>query len=259
MRWIIEKVNPENGDEALILAAKAAGHEVSIMKPTGQIPAAEHTHNKCLFHGSIEKAVELQSQPSSTAVWLDKEAFECSNYFPKVGHLLFNSTYIMLPVSEVVRQKWDIYHWLARDAQIFIRPSSGLKPFTGQLLDLQDFDRFWENPVCCRASPSELAVISSPKNIQGEWRFVVDEAGEIISFCTYMYQSNRTYIPGAPKGAIELCRAVLSAGLRLGPLFVLDIAQSPDGQFGLLESNAFSTAGLYACKMEPIVKRAAEL
>jgi hypothetical protein len=39
-------------------------------------------------------------------------------------------------------------------------------------------------------------------------------------------------------------------------MFVLDIAQSPDGRFGLLEANAFSTAALYACKMEQIVKRA---
>jgi hypothetical protein len=55
---------------------------------------------------------------------------------------------------------------------------------------------------------------------------------------------------------MELCKRILDSGLKLGPMFVLDIAQSPDGRFGLLEANAFSTAALYACKMEQIVKRA---
>ena len=80
----------------------------------------------------------------------------------------------------------------------------------------------------------------------------------MIACSTYLYQENRTYLPSAPEGAVELCRRVLKSGFAPGPMFVLDIAGTPDGQFGLLEANAFSTAALYACRMDPIVKRAGE-
>jgi hypothetical protein len=259
MRWLIEQVHPENGDDALAAAASQAGHEVTLLKPERDIPADRLPAGPALFHGSMQKAAEIQAARPDLSVWLDPPPFECCSYFPKVGEFLFNSTYIMLPLSELIRQKWTVYRWLAKDTKIFVRPSSGLKTFTGTLLDLQDFDRFWRNPVMCNAQPEDMVVVAAPKDILGEWRFVADKAGEMIACSTYLYQENRTYLPSAPEGAVELCRRVLKSGFAPGPMFVLDIAGTPDGQFGLLEANAFSTAALYACRMDPIVKRAGEI
>jgi hypothetical protein len=162
----------------------------------------------------------------------------------------------MLSVSELIRQKWEVYRWLANDTKVFVRPSSGLKTFTGKLLDLEEFDVFWKNPAVCNAKPEDIVIIAPPQRIQGEWRIVADHSGQVVAYTTYLYQGNATHIPAAPSGAMELCKRILDSGLKLGPMFVLDIAQSPDGRFGLLEANAFSTAALYACKMEQIVKRA---
>jgi hypothetical protein len=162
----------------------------------------------------------------------------------------------MLSVSELIRQKWEVYRWLANDTKVFVRPSSGLKTFTGKLLDLEEFDAFWKKPAVCNAKPEDIVIIAPPQRIQGEWRIVADHAGQVVAYTTYLYQGNATHIPAAPSGAMELCKRILDSGLKLGPMFVLDIAQSPDGRFGLLEANAFSTAALYACKMEQIVQRA---
>lgn len=134
-----------------------------------------------------------------------------------------------------------------------MRPDAGTKTFTGQLLDLEDFDRFWANDVVCTAKAADLVIVSSPKEIQGEWRYVVSSDGKIVSCTTYLYQQNRTRIPSAPTGATELCQAALRCGYHPDPLYTMDVAQTTAGPFRLLELNAFSTSALYACRKEPIV------
>jgi hypothetical protein len=127
-------------------------------------------------------------------------------------------------------------------------------------LDLQDFDAFWTNKALCTAKMTDWVYVASPQEIQGEWRFVVDpEKRDIVAQSCYQYQGNRTYIPSAPDKAADLCRQALNLGLNLGSLFVLDVAQDKEGRFGVLEANAFSTAGLYACKMNKIVARATQI
>ena len=122
MRWLIEQVHPENGDDALAAAASQAGHEVTLLKPERDIPADRLPAGPALFHGSMQKAAEIQAARPDLSVWLDPPAFECCSYFPKVGEFLFNSTYVMLPLSELIRQKWTVYRWLAKDTKIFVRP-----------------------------------------------------------------------------------------------------------------------------------------
>ncbi len=98
MRWVIEQVHPENGDAALIAAVRDAGDEVAVIKPTRSIAAVNLPKGPALFHGSMQKAAEIQSQRPDISVWLDAAAFECTSYLPRVGEFLFNSTYLMLSV-----------------------------------------------------------------------------------------------------------------------------------------------------------------
>jgi hypothetical protein len=100
MRWVIEQVHPENGDAALIAAVRDAGDEVAVIKPTRGIAAVNLPKGPALFHGSMQKAAEIQSQRPDISVWLDAAAFECTSYLPRVGEFLFNSTYIMLSVRD---------------------------------------------------------------------------------------------------------------------------------------------------------------
>jgi len=72
----------------------------------------------------MQKAAEIRKARQDISVWLETDAFECVNYLPKLGEFLFNSVYIILPVSELIRLKWVVYQWLAKDTKIFVRPSS---------------------------------------------------------------------------------------------------------------------------------------
>jgi hypothetical protein len=258
MHWIIQRINGESDDD-LIAAASCAGHKVTVWARGDFGEVEELPPGPALFHGSIESALEIQDKRKDITVWLDAEKFSCSSYFSAIGDIMFNTPNEYM-VAELIEWKWDIYRDYAKDSKIFIRPDSGLKTFTGQLLDLQDFDAFWTNKALCTAKMTDWVYVASPQEIQGEWRFVVDpDKRDIVAQSTYMYQGNRTCIPSAPNEASALCRMALSMGLNLGPLFVLDIAQAKDGHFGILEANAFSTSGLYACKMDKIVARATQI
>lgn len=100
--------------------------------------------NNFVFHGSLQLARELESKRPDLkpGVWAEKPAFSCTQYYPALGKYLLNSPYVFLPVAELQRLKWEVYRWFGRDTKIFIRPDAGDKRFTGQVLDLHDFDRF---------------------------------------------------------------------------------------------------------------------
>jgi hypothetical protein len=142
---------------------------------------------------------------------------------------------------------------------IFIRPDGGDKSFTGRPLDLQDFDKFWTNDVVCGAKKEELVVVSTPKNIRGEWRYICTNQKEILGVSLYKYNDQRTYIPSAPEKATKLASEILAVGWYPDPVFTVDICEDMDGNYWLLEMNSFTSAGTYAAPKGPIVKRVSEI
>ena len=79
----------------------------------------------------------------------------------------------MLPYAELPRFKDFLFDTLGRNDQLFVRPDSPLKIFTGLTISRSTFDKdydfmgFYEFPV------ESLVVVSSPKTIRAEWRYVV--------------------------------------------------------------------------------------
>ena len=102
-------------------------------------------------------------------------------------------------------------------------------------------------------------MVSTPKNIKGEWRFIVTDKKEILGTSLYMYNGSRTYIPSAPEEATKLVKEILEVGWYPDPVFTVDIVQDGDGNFWLMEFNSFTSAGTYAAKKENIVKRVSEI
>ena len=146
------------------------------------------------------------------------------------------------------RGKWDLYAWLGKEAILFIRPDSGEKDFPAELVDLKDIDKLVEN-----YDYDGLAVVSTPKNFIGEWRFVVSKEG-IYAVSSYKYQGVLTCVPSAPAGATELVYKVLDKGYFPDKVFCVDVVQGMDNQFWVMELTSFSSAGLYACDVKKIAQ-----
>lgn len=257
--WVVESFHEENGTKELIQTARDMGHicdEIGL-EQSFQFPATKYKEDECLILvGSIQindiaRALLPNCKPLN---WITKTNYSCRNYYSHLGDFLFNDQSVFTTWAEFKRQSWLFFKIFAKEAIIFIRPDSGDKSFTGQLLDLQDLPRFIERNQ--HLEPNELIVISTPKKILGEWRVLVTKYNnEIITHSTYQYQGQRTLIENTPKGALDKCKEIMARGYHPDSVYCIDIAADSDNNYWLLELTSFSAAGLYAMNKKKIVEK----
>ena len=142
----------------------------------------------------------------------------------------------------------------------YCRPDSGLKPFGGMVLELWrgGLERQWawvENFT----QPSDFILVSNPKTIQEEYRFICAEGREIVAASKYKSRYVLDVSIAVPEAARIKCQEILDTGFCPDPMFVLDLCKGADNNYYLLEVNAFSTAGLYDCDLKAVVAKASEI
>lgn len=261
--WIVENFTGDNGYEDLIAEIRNQGMECIVLNITNHFELKQDlvAPDSCvIFQGSIQLFDKLRKElPAYPIGWVTYDNYLCSRYYPHFQKYLFNDNHVLTSVAALKHNKWWYYGIFGKEALIYVRPDDGKKTFKGQLLDLQDFDRLWENQAACAAKDTDLVVVSTPKNIRGEWRFICTNQQEIIGVSCYQYHGQRTYIPSAPEKATKLCKEILSVGWYPDSVFTIDIVEDSDGEFWLMELNSFTSAGTYAAKKDLIVKRVSEI
>lgn len=261
MKWIVENFNKELSYTEIVKEIKFQGMDVKEIKggyKHSDIDEFRNDSHCVMFLGSIEmtELVRKQLINCHPVAFCTPENYLCSKYMSRFGKYLFNDKYAMISLSELHRKKFFYYGVFGTEALIFVRPDSGQKTFQAQLLDLIDIDRFVEKNDHIK---HELVLVSTPKSITWEGRFVVTKYKEILGLSTYRFQGQVTKIPSAPEGAIKLVKELLEVGYYPDSVFCIDIAGDADKNYWLLEINSFSSAGLYACKLPTIVKRVSEI
>ena len=155
-----------------------------------------------------------------------------------------------------------VYRRWFESFDLFIRPDSGLKPFTGMLLEFDDIENNTYNWALLKSTvdPNELIIIAPPKKIIEETRFIILN-NEILTFSMYekdekIHMSNNE----VSKECIEYVKHVLTYINNWQPdnVWVIDIAKDNDDRYGVLEINSFTCSDLYDCDMESIVKSISE-
>lgn len=265
MIWIVENFSEGEDIFMLIQAVKDNGHKlIQIGRKDGFEYKQIDMDNECVvFYGSIQmsKLVSEHLLPRGNypVVWDDFSSFECTKTWPAIREYLFNDNFEFYEFGKLPEKKWEIYEKFGRDAMIFIRPSCGEKTFAGTLVDLQDFDNFVEKGLQRNAKANDIVCISTPKNINGEWRYIVTNEGEIVAKSCYKYQNKITQIPSAPAKADEFVKKVLALQRHPARIYSLDVCQDTDGNFWLLEFNSFNSCGLYAMNKFAVVEAASKL
>ncbi len=217
--------------------------------------------NQCVvINGSIKMCKMLKEELEHGCypiVYSSFEKYKCSAYYPHFGQYLFNDKYCMMPLKEVVRQKFDVWGHYGKDGMVFIRPDSGEKTFQAGLVDIIDLPTLWDSN---KDAENELVVVSTPKTIKWEGRFVVSRNRDIIASSTYRFQGNVAIIPSVPTETTKFCKELLkTVDYHPDSVFCLDICQDSDGECWLMELTSFSSAGLYACNMEEIVAKVSNI
>jgi hypothetical protein len=265
INWVIENFVNEASYTELANAVKEAGHPLIEFKvkngyTKSQIQDLMAETHCVVFNGSIEMAKLLRKDLPSTCqpvIYCNQEKYKCSSYYSYFGKNIFNDKYVLMPLFDLQRNKYEIFGMFGREGVIFLRPDSGEKTFQAGLMDILDFDIFVRNHWDLGHN---LVLVSTPKNIQWEGRFIVSRRKELIAASTYRYQGQRTLIPSVPDGAMKKCRELLQyAYYDPDSVFCYDLCQDADGDFWLLELTSFSSAGLYAADKKAIVKYVSEI
>lgn len=206
-----------------------------------------------VVHGDIDLATRVyREQRWTPGAFGTVENFACSSYFCHFGEYLLNRDYIMLPFAELVRCSDFLFNRLAVEDTLFIRPDSPLKFFAGETVTRDTFDADLELMGFYDFPRNSLVVVSSPQKIVAEWRFVVADES-VVAGSEYTRDGVFDPKPVYDKKAYELAVAISSGGYQPDPVWVMDICQTSDGSYHLLEIGGFSFADLYATDKRAVV------
>jgi hypothetical protein len=262
--WLIYDDEFDANNKGLPEAIRRQGHEVRIINrpdPPYDWDDARSAYRKAFPRGACVVTladIDLVQRIRADGLWTPGafatvEHFHCSHYYAHFGRYLLNRDYAMLPFAELARCAEFLFATFGRDGKIFVRPDSPLKLFTGLVVSRDtlakdlEFMAFYEFPV------ESLVVVSSPKTIVNEWRFVVAE-GRVVAGSQYKAGSQVVALASNDAAALELASQIAGSGYSPDPVWVLDICQTQDQAYQLLEIGPFSFAGLYGCDQDAVVE-----
>jgi hypothetical protein len=186
--------------------------------------------------------------------WCNIGNLDCSTYYAYFGPFLLNSFYSILPGVEAIRLEDRLFEEFGVNDEIFVRPSRVHKLFTGTVAYK---DNFRDAMAASRYDPTTLVVVSSPKEIGREWRFVIG-LDEIVAASQYRDNGAIGISRGCPDDVSQYVADILSrVSWRPDKLFVMDVCESDD-RLHVLELNSFSCSGFYDCDVAAIVRAASD-
>ena len=163
----------------------------------------------------------------------------------------------MLPFGELERCQDFLFRTMGRNDRVFVRPDSPLKLFTGQIVTRDTFAADLEFMSFYEFPRKSLVVVSSPKSIEAEWRFVVANH-RVVTGCQYKLQEKMDFRSEVDPAAFEFASTIAAAPYQPDPVWILDVCRTADKAYRLLEIGGFSFADLYACSKAAIVDAVSE-
>lgn len=266
--WLIDADMFDGYRDELVAAIRDQGHDAKLIHApsppfrwddVGCSYRDTFPKDACVIsHGDIELVTRIHQERRWTpGAFCSVANFACSSYSCRYGKYLLNRDYIMVPFGELDRCKDFLFDSIGRDGRIFVRPDSPLKLFTGQIATRETFAADLEFMGFYEFPPSSLVLVSSPKAILREWRFVV-AGGNVVAGCQYKEGNDLICRPDCDKDALNLAASIASIDYEPDPVWVMDICETSDGSFHLLEVGGFSFADLYACNMPDVVAAVSE-
>ena len=226
--------------------------------------------NACvIFYGSLNFGRKLKKLPWIPGVYLNEKGFECTSYYPIFGSELLHSDYSMMPFGDLIRKKDYLFNQFGKE--LFIRPNSGLKEFTGTVLMEHNFEDGIKVAGIYNVEPNLLVIVSEAKKLLKEWRFVIVKqksvSGSLYRDWTigpetlYPDTTTKDIILLNSKSVHELCTddKAFEYAEKVSKLYdpdncwTLDIALTDDNEYKVIEIGCFSCAGMYGNDLNKVV------
>jgi len=262
-KWLVQNYEQDGSLQPLIDEIKNQKMTVEVVKyiPFESGEYNMFNDNDCvIFYGTLNLARQLQREKGwIPGVYCNFDAFHCHKYYSYWGKYLLNKDYIMLPMLEILRKRDEIFKQFSKNGQIFIRPDSGAKSFTGQLVEYDKLDREFEHfkTNAGRDLDQIITIISSPKKIEIEWRCTVVNKN-VVAFSRYRKDGKLNVEKKIDMGALLFADDIARKEWQPDKAYCLDICKV-EYKYYLLEINSFSCSGLYLSDPKPIVKEVSKI
>lgn len=264
-KWLLESDVFHENLPALVEEIRHQGMEVTVLThvPFLDVNAFQQgvygPYDCVIVYGSLNFAESVRQLAWVPGVYYNKNAYKCSAYYPKLAQYnLLNNDYVLIPYGDLLRQRDFLLRQIGEQGCVFIRPDSGSKIFTGRLVSGETFSKDVEYFCCQGAQQHDLCVVSSPKNVESEWRFVAVKQ-DVIAGSQYIKYGQLDVEASYPYEALELAQRVAKSGYQPDSVWCIDICRTRMGNYYLLEIGCFSCAGLYACDLEVIVREVSKV
>lgn len=211
------------------------------------------THGTIQFCRQVEKKFGRKWRP---CMYFNKNVKSYEMFAIHYGNNMLNDEYYILPLAEIERRQLK---------DIFIKPLSGLKDFTGQAIyNTDELEFIGKHEIL---APELLCVVASIKDVKAEFRYVIVD-GKVVTGSEYRWGDKLDIRIDTHPTCDDMANWVAVHEWQPDTVYVCDIAliEHSEGDTvwytaKIIELNAFSSSGLYACNTYKIVEavaRAAE-
>lgn len=283
VKWLFEKDIFEDNTDKMIEEVEFQDMEAKIVP---YVPFDENLVDRCkemfekedcvVFYGSLNFGKKLRKLGWVPGVYLDEKVFECTSYYPQLGDLLIHyNDFIMLPYGTLLDKADMLFERFGN--KIFIRPNSGTKEFTGFVTSPHRFEEHVKLAGFYDVEPELLVLVSKAFDLEREWRFVIVD-GKVISGSLYRYwggsaenyKSIDYVISHSSKMHKELhevaawrkdfenltwdmAQMAADKWKDKQRAWTVDICQTKEGDFKVLEIGCFSCAGMYNNNLRRVI------
>lgn len=172
----------------------------------------------------------------------DEKKFD-QQYYKQLSLPMLNKAFEIIDLNTALYQSFD--------EDVFIKPTSDLKAFTGGVLKKgQSIHDFIQNSARLANFMNEPALIAPVKHIHSEYRFfVINNA--VITGSRYMLDSKVSPHIHIPESVLEKAH-ILATQYSPDTVFTMDLALLHNENIEIVEYNCFNTSGNYLCDL-PLV------
>lgn len=256
LTWVFES-GVFSQDEAFVHAVKSLGHQLVLWSDDWwQSDAFPNLRGPVLFRGSLGNAARLAAVSRwSPGVLCDVDVFSCASYYPQVAPWRLAEQYEVTTVELFCqRAKWFAQHF--ESTQLFVRPDSPLKPFSGRIVDTATVIPETLDYGFYYTDLSLPIVVSAVQESLTEWRFVIVDGGVVAHSGYDMNRASTHQV--IPPPVIALAETVAQHIQVSDFAYILDLCQTNMG-YRVVELNPFSGADLYGCDVARVVKAVADV
>lgn len=263
-KWLIDEFMKEHNEQDIEAILLSEGFEIKVGKyerfaKKEELPSYFDVDDCVIVYGSLEFVRQQQTKGYIPGPYFQLKNLECLSYTAKLDNpgLLLNDNHVFSNFSELVRRR-DFFFSAFRTDELFIRPNSGLKSFTGLTLNRENFDEEINSlKQLSSIEPDTLIIVAPAQKIQAEYRlFIINR--QVVAGSSYQKDGEVYLSQQVPDSVKEVGLEMANNAWQPDLAYVCDVAETPDGP-KIVEFNAISTSGLYQANLAKLFNQWSEV